>query len=185
MRALVSLSGFPASGTVKSCDDGTPIVTTYSPFSTIPDSSKWTTNTTDHIFFENLPDSTGKYEQFKELLKKCRKTRQNLEKAATQSETAASQEESNKDANSTESQTPASASDVIDITWKGEKHESLQSLKSLFPCYAGYKVFLYSKLNSLLLFHKMIKNKISPLLVDCFFNYFQVQFFVRFISWIV
>ena len=125
MRAVVSLSRFPASGTVKSCDDGTPIVTTYSPFSTIPDSSKWTTNTTDHIFFENLPDSTGKYEQFKELLKKCRKTRQNLEKAATQSETAASQEESNKDANPTESQTPASASDVIDITWKGEKHESL------------------------------------------------------------
>jgi len=109
-------SGSGASGTVKSCDDGTPIVTTYSPFSTIPDSSKWTTNTTDHIFFENLPDSTGKYEQFKELLKKCRKTRQNLEKAATQSETAASQEESNKDANPTESQTPASASDVIDIT---------------------------------------------------------------------
>ena len=184
MRALVSLSGFPASGTVKSCDDGTPIVTTYSPFSTIPDSSKWTTNTTDHIFFENLPDSTGKYEQFKELLKKCRKTRQNLEKAATQSETAASQEESNKDANPTESQTPASASDVIDITWKGEKHESLQVWNRCFLVTLGTK-FLYSKLNSLLLFHKMIKNKISPLLVDCFFNYFQVQFFVRFISWIV
>jgi len=62
-----------SSGAVKSRDEGTPIVTTYSPFTSIPDSSKWTTMTTDHIFFENLPDSTGKYQQFKEVLKKCRK----------------------------------------------------------------------------------------------------------------
>jgi len=93
-------------GTVKSRDEGTPIVTSYSPFTALPDSSKWTTMTTDHIFFENLPDSTGKYEQFKEVLKKCRKRlrQPDLEdKDSSESKAEVADE------------APPSASDVIDV----------------------------------------------------------------------
>ena len=67
-----------AGGTVKSRDEGTPIVSSYSPFTSLPDSSKWTTMTTDHIFFENLPDATGKYDQMVEILKKVRSNKKNL-----------------------------------------------------------------------------------------------------------
>jgi len=67
---------------VKSKDSGTPICSLYSPFQSLPDAAKWMTNTTDHIFFENLPESTGKYEKMAELLKKARKTRAAIEKAA-------------------------------------------------------------------------------------------------------
>jgi len=70
---FAAVTAHGSAGTVKSRDEGTPIVSSYSPFTSLPDSSKWTTMTTDHIFFENLPDSTGKYEQFKEVLKKCRR----------------------------------------------------------------------------------------------------------------
>ena len=61
-----------ASSKVKHVDDGTPIVQMHSPFTSLPDQDKWTTNTTDHILFENLPDSTGKYDQMVEILKKVR-----------------------------------------------------------------------------------------------------------------
>ena len=60
---------------VVNVDSGTPIVTLYSPFENLPDQSKWTTNTTDHIFFENLPESTGKYENIRGILQKVRDTR--------------------------------------------------------------------------------------------------------------
>jgi len=61
---------------------GTPICSLYSPYQSLPDAAKWMTNTTDHIFFENLPEATGKYEKMAELLKKARKTRANIEKVA-------------------------------------------------------------------------------------------------------
>ena len=57
---------------VRQVDDGTPIVQMHSPFTSLPAQDKWTTNTTDHILFENLPDATGKYDQMVEILKKVR-----------------------------------------------------------------------------------------------------------------
>ena len=66
--------------TVKTTDHGTPIVDTYSPYSELPASDKWTCFTTDHIFFENLPESTGKYENMVGILKKCREAKREIEK---------------------------------------------------------------------------------------------------------
>ena len=63
---------------VKQIDDGTPIVQMHSPFNSLPAQDKWTTNTTDHAFFENLPDATGKYDQMVEILKKVRSNKKNL-----------------------------------------------------------------------------------------------------------
>lgn len=102
-----------SAGTVKSRDEGTPIVTTHSPFTALPDSSKWTTMTTDHIFFENLPDSTGKYQQFKEVLKKCRKRlrQPDLEPEGDDDD----DKESSKSDIKAIDEAPPSASDVIDI----------------------------------------------------------------------
>ena len=60
---------------VKQIDDGTPIVQMHSPFTSLPAQDKWTTNTTDHIFFENLPEATGKYDQMAEILKKVRNSK--------------------------------------------------------------------------------------------------------------
>ena len=73
------LEKYETPAAVKSQDQGTPICKMYSPYEELPEASKWTTNTTDHIFFENLPESTGKYENMVELLKKCRRTRANIE----------------------------------------------------------------------------------------------------------
>ena len=70
----------PAS--VKSSDHGTPIVDNYSPYNELPSSDKWTCFTTDHIFFENLPESTGKYDNMVGILKKCRDAKKEIEKLA-------------------------------------------------------------------------------------------------------
>ena len=64
---------------VKTTDHGTPIVDTYSPYNELPASDKWTCYTTDHIFFENLPESTGKYENMVGILKKCREAKKEIE----------------------------------------------------------------------------------------------------------
>ena len=71
----------PAS--VKSTDHGTPIVDNYSPYNELPSSDKWTCFTTDHIFFENLPESTGKYDKMVGIIKKCRDAKKEIEKIAT------------------------------------------------------------------------------------------------------
>ena len=57
---------------VLSVDHGTPICTLYSPYPNLPAQPKWATNTTDHIMFENLPESTGKYENIRGILQKIR-----------------------------------------------------------------------------------------------------------------
>ncbi len=57
---------------VLSVDHGTPICTLYSPYASLPAQPKWATNTTDHIMFENLPESTGKYENIRGILQKIR-----------------------------------------------------------------------------------------------------------------
>ena len=66
--------------TIKTTDNGTPIVDTYSPYNELPSSDKWTCFTTDHIFFENLPESTGKYDNMVGILKKCREAKKEIEK---------------------------------------------------------------------------------------------------------
>ncbi len=57
---------------VTSVEETTPICALYSPYQNLPENEKWATNTTDHIMFENLPDSTGKYDSMLEVLKKVR-----------------------------------------------------------------------------------------------------------------
>jgi zinc finger CCHC domain-containing protein 8 len=53
-------------------DYGTPILESCSPFSKLPNSEQWSKGVSDVINFENLPDSTGKYERMKSLIVKVR-----------------------------------------------------------------------------------------------------------------
>jgi len=68
----------PARLETKTIDNGTPIVQMHSPFTNLPKSEKWTTQTTDHIMFENLPDSTGKWDQMSSLIKGIREKQKSL-----------------------------------------------------------------------------------------------------------
>jgi len=69
----------PTRTVTKSVDNATPIVQMYSPFASLPSQEKWTTNTTDHIMFENLPETTGKWDVMSKLIKSVR-SQQSLEK---------------------------------------------------------------------------------------------------------
>lgn len=53
---------------------GTPILHSVSPFKRLPSAEKFSKDICDVINFENLPDSTGKYDQMTELLQKVRNT---------------------------------------------------------------------------------------------------------------
>jgi zinc finger CCHC domain-containing protein 8 len=53
---------------------GTPILKSNSPYRKLPNSEKFSKDICDVINFENLPDSTGKYDQMSELLQKVRST---------------------------------------------------------------------------------------------------------------
>lgn len=59
---------------VKSVHLGTPILPSTSPYSKLPSSEKFSKDICDVINFENLPDSTGKYEQMSGVLQKVRST---------------------------------------------------------------------------------------------------------------
>lgn len=59
---------------VKSIHLGTPILPSTSPYSKLPSSEKFSRDICDVINFENLPDSTGKYEQMSGVLQKVRST---------------------------------------------------------------------------------------------------------------
>ena len=61
----------PNTGKVTSVTLGTPVIVT-SPFTHLPSSEKFAKNICDVINFENLPDSTGKYEKMSGLIKKVR-----------------------------------------------------------------------------------------------------------------
>lgn len=61
-------------GSVKSIDLGTPVLQSTSPYNKLPSSEKFSKNICDVINFENLPDSTGKYEQMTGVLQKVRST---------------------------------------------------------------------------------------------------------------
>lgn len=50
---------------------GTPIIK-FSPYDNLPNGENFKVGVSDVINFENLPDSTGKYENMKELIKKVR-----------------------------------------------------------------------------------------------------------------
>ncbi|XP_055687886.1 zinc finger CCHC domain-containing protein 8 homolog [Lutzomyia longipalpis] len=51
---------------------GTPILVPFSPYSHLPDGDRWAKGVSGVIDFENLPDSTGKYEKMKNVLEKVR-----------------------------------------------------------------------------------------------------------------
>lgn len=69
----------PKCGSVKSVEFGTPIIQSTSRFTKLPSSDKFSKNICDVINFENLPDSTGKYEKITGLLQKVRDTLANIE----------------------------------------------------------------------------------------------------------
>ncbi|XP_043788403.1 zinc finger CCHC domain-containing protein 8 homolog [Apis laboriosa] len=61
-------------GSVKSIDLGTPVLQSTSPYNKLPSSEKFSKNICNVINYENLPDSTGKYEQMTGVLQKVRNT---------------------------------------------------------------------------------------------------------------
>ncbi|KAG8222271.1 hypothetical protein J437_LFUL001469 [Ladona fulva] len=65
--------GLLTPGSVKSVILGTPSVTGASPYTSLPSPAAFSRDICDVINFENLPDSTGKYEKMSGLIKKVRK----------------------------------------------------------------------------------------------------------------
>ncbi|XP_067204922.1 zinc finger CCHC domain-containing protein 8 homolog [Linepithema humile] len=59
---------------IKSVHLGTPLLSSASPYNKLPSSEKFSKNISNLINFENLPDSTGKYEQMTGVLQKVRNT---------------------------------------------------------------------------------------------------------------
>lgn len=53
---------------------GTPVLNPVSPFCTLPKGENFSVGVSDVIAFENLPDSTGKYEKMRGTISKVRKT---------------------------------------------------------------------------------------------------------------
>lgn len=68
----------PKAGNSTSMSLGTPVIVT-SEFTRLPSADKFSKNICDVINFENLPDSTGKYEKMSGLLQKVRSFRSKLE----------------------------------------------------------------------------------------------------------
>lgn len=60
-----------ATGT-KEILQGTPVLMSVSPFLSLPIGDAWSAGVSDVIDFENLPESTGKYEQMKSVIDKIR-----------------------------------------------------------------------------------------------------------------
>lgn len=56
-----------------SVEDGTPILRSITKFTKIPAGENWSVGVSDVLNFENLPDSVGKYEKMKEIIKKVQK----------------------------------------------------------------------------------------------------------------
>lgn len=59
---------------------GCPVLKSFSPFSSLPDGEKFQAGVCDVIAFENLAESTGKYEKMKALIKKVRVFQQEHQK---------------------------------------------------------------------------------------------------------
>lgn len=71
----VSISGDSSKSVLVSKEmvEGTPLLKSASSFDKLPDGDKWAVGVSDVINFENLPDSVGKYEKMKVLIKKVQK----------------------------------------------------------------------------------------------------------------
>lgn len=67
--------------TVKESCFGTPLLKSGSPYATLPHPDKFSKDVSPVINFENLPNSTGKYEQLTDVLQKVRNTLRNKENA--------------------------------------------------------------------------------------------------------
>lgn len=61
-------------GFVKNMNLGTPILKSISPYSKLPSREQFSVNVSEVINFENLPNSTGKYESMSSLILKIRDT---------------------------------------------------------------------------------------------------------------
>uniref|UniRef100_A0A1B6D012 CCHC-type domain-containing protein n=1 Tax=Clastoptera arizonana TaxID=38151 RepID=A0A1B6D012_9HEMI len=59
-------------GKIKAVDLGTPVLKSVSPYSCLPSANSFSSNICDVINFENLPDSTGKYEKMSGVIRKVR-----------------------------------------------------------------------------------------------------------------
>lgn len=72
IRSIPQRSSDINQASVKSIHLGTPILPSTSPYNKLPSSEKFSRDICDVINFENLPDSTGKYEQMSGVLQKVR-----------------------------------------------------------------------------------------------------------------
>lgn len=68
---------------VKRSEFGTPILNSTSPYIRLPNADNFMKGVSPVIDFENLPNSTGKYEQMTGVLQKVRNTLKNLQKSKT------------------------------------------------------------------------------------------------------
>lgn len=59
-------------GKIKTIELGTPVLKNVSPYSQLPSAKNFSVNICDVINFENLPDSTGKYEKMSGVIRKVR-----------------------------------------------------------------------------------------------------------------
>lgn len=64
---------------IKTSSFGTPILKSKSPYSKVPNMDNFTKDVSPVINFENLPNTTGKYEQMTEVLQKVRDKMKNLQ----------------------------------------------------------------------------------------------------------
>ena len=53
---------------------GTPLIQSVSPYLSLPVGNCWAAGVSDILDFENLPESSGKYEKMKGIISKVRKT---------------------------------------------------------------------------------------------------------------
>lgn len=73
----------PKTTSVKCSVFGTPIIKSCSPYQSLPNPDNFTKGVSPVIDFENLPNSTGKYEQMTGVLQKVRNTLKGLQKSDT------------------------------------------------------------------------------------------------------
>ncbi len=83
-RRDLSLADALRSDEVRAVSEGTPIVTLHSPYESLPSQSAWAKDTTDHILFENLPDSTGKWDDMLKVIKRGREMRSKIDEDGKQ-----------------------------------------------------------------------------------------------------
>lgn len=76
-------NGSPKQNMVKKSSFGTPVLKSASPFSTLPKPENFSQDVSPIINFENLPNSTGKYQQMTGVLQKVRTALKSLQSDST------------------------------------------------------------------------------------------------------